>query len=625
MAEPSLSRPSASASGTIASTPLVHLLLYTADKKLSGTIELALAGKRPATASILLVKGDPAKVKTSDPAPYLGGVLLEMGKLTEEQHTRSLADLAKAKGQGALHGQVLLESRYIDEETLEAGLREQVARKLRQVAAMAPETTFAFYQGYDGLKSWGPAMAKGFDPLPMLWGMLRENRPAIHVTAAVERVAKAPLRLASTAELNRLGLSKDEQAAAALLRVRPMRAADLVSTCGLPAAEAQLLVYLLLITKQVEVVKPVEKKAVEKKTVEKTVNIGAPGPAPAAKKTAAPPPPPRGTSRPARPPPSPGTAREPTVQPPPPAAGSALPPPPRVAATRASPPPPRAMKAPAQAGPISIARGVSAPAPGLTPQLAERWREIVDKAEILDRMDHFTLLGVSQNASRDEVESTFLALAKRWHPDRVPKELAAVRDECSRVFARMSEARTTLTNDEQRTKYVEEVAAGGGSRESEALVHKILGAASTFEKAELAFKRHDFDEAAKLARKASEDDPSQADYLALLAWILSHKPEHRSAEGTQECIEMLDRALKISDRCEKAYFWRGMLQKRAGKNTLAAKDFKRAVDLNPQNVDAVREMRLFTMRAGQSDGPRSPQTGGPRRDADGLFGKMFKK
>jgi tetratricopeptide (TPR) repeat protein len=621
MAAPSLSRPAAAASGTIASTPLVHLLLYTAEKKLTGTIELTLGGKRPASASILLVKGEPAKVKTSDPAPYLGGVLLEMGILTEEQHTRSLADLAKAKGKGALHGQVLIQSGYVDQATLDSGLREQVARKLRQVAAMAPETSFAFFQGYDGLKSWGPEMKKGFDALPMLWSMLRENRPGVLVASAVERVAKAPLRLANTAELGRLGLSKDEQAAAALLRVRPMRAADLLATCGLPPTEAQLLVYLLLITKQVEIVKPPGEKPAKAPPPPPAA-----APAPAGKGTAAPPPPRRGNSKPAKAPaaPSVGAAREPSVRLPAPSPASPQPAVPPVAAAPAAPA--NAMKAPAQAGPISIARGVSAPAPGLSPQQAERWREIVDKAAILDRMDHFTLLGVSQNASRDEVETTFLTLAKRWHPDRVPKELAAVKDDCSRVFARMSEARSTLSNPEQRSRYVEEVEAGGGSRESEALVQKILTAASTFEKAEIAFKRHELGEAEKLARKASEDDPTQADYLALLAWVMSQKPEHRSPEGTQECIDLLDRALKISDKCEKAYFWRGMLNKRAGKNTQAAKDFKHAVDLNPQNVDAVREMRLFTMRAGQSDVPRSPQTSRPRKGSEaGLFGKMFKK
>ena len=36
MAEPTATRPAPSASGTLARTPLVHLLLYAADKKLAG-------------------------------------------------------------------------------------------------------------------------------------------------------------------------------------------------------------------------------------------------------------------------------------------------------------------------------------------------------------------------------------------------------------------------------------------------------------------------------------------------------------------------------------------------------------------------------------------------------------
>ena len=43
---------------------------------------------------------------------------------------------------------------------------------------------------------------------------------------------------------------------------------------------------------------------------------------------------------------------------------------------------------------------------------------------------------------------------------------------------------------------------------------------------------------------------------------------------------MLDKAISMNDRCEKAYFWRGMLNKRVGKAESAYRDFRKAVDLN---------------------------------------------
>ncbi|HEX3343873.1 MAG TPA: hypothetical protein VHS09_04835, partial [Polyangiaceae bacterium] len=86
-------RPAPTANGTLAKTPLLHLLLYAMDKKLSGSIELFAPDKRSAV--LLFAKGEPTKVRTSEPVAYLGQILFELGHIDQEQLTRSLADLAK--------------------------------------------------------------------------------------------------------------------------------------------------------------------------------------------------------------------------------------------------------------------------------------------------------------------------------------------------------------------------------------------------------------------------------------------------------------------------------------------------------------------------------------------------
>ena len=95
---------------------------------------------------------------------------------------------------------------------------------------------------------------------------------------------------------------------------------------------------------------------------------------------------------------------------------------------------------------------------------------------------------------------------------------------------------------------------------------------------------------------------------------------------------MLDKAASMgAGRCEKAFFWRGMLYKRLGKMDLATKDFKRVVDLNPRNIDAAREVRLHHMRGNRGSVPPAPRAtpGGQQRPEDaqkgGLFGRLFKK
>jgi len=83
---------------------------------------------------------------------------------------------------------------------------------------------------------------------------------------------------------------------------------------------------------------------------------------------------------------------------------------------------------------------------------------------------------------------------------------------------------------------------------------------------------------------------------------------------------------------ERALFYRGMLLKRSGRSDRAIRDFKLAAELNPKNIDAVREVRLYAMRHRGKTGapPSSPRKGQSVAPKDGgggggLFGKFFKK
>jgi tetratricopeptide (TPR) repeat protein len=275
------------------------------------------------------------------------------------------------------------------------------------------------------------------------------------------------------------------------------------------------------------------------------------------------------------------------------------------------------------------------PPPSLSPEHLARWLEITDRAANIDRADYFMMLDIARDAKREDVETAFFALAKRWHPDRLPPELAPMRLPCSRVFARMSEAHTTLTDPESRKRYMKLVAEGSGSPEMQETVAKVIEAAQTFQKAEVFLKRNDLAQAETFCRQALEADATRPDYLAMYAWLLSLKPENQSFEKTVESIRMLDKAVAMNDLCEKACYWRGMLYKRVGKPDLATRDFKRVVDLNPRNIDAAREVRLHQMRGGRGSNPPPPMarssTPPPKaksaeaRQKGGLFGRLFKK
>jgi tetratricopeptide (TPR) repeat protein len=633
MGDSTTTRPVATANGTLAKTPFLHLLVYALEKKLTGTIELFAADKR--SAAILFADGQPAKARTSESVLHLGRVLQELGHVTEEQLTRSLADLAKAKAaRPVLHGELLISQGILDASQVRTGLREQLGRKLRHIAAMPADTRFAYYEGFDSLRSWG-GDGEGIDPVPLLWGMLLEYAPWDHVQAALARVAPSPLRLVRGGGIDRLRLTKEELVAVDLLRARPMRTSDLARVARLNDRTAQLLVYLLLVTKQVDVVsaadaalaRPQSAPSMPASVSESKLRPRSQTPLPRT--------------------PSVGKTSTPRMTPMP--SGTSVPPASHVsitpipsAAVRGSTPPGqfgRSSSPSGQFGKSSSPSGQFAknptpvPPSALSPELAERWQEIVSRAATIDRADYFMMLDIARDATQSEVESAFFALAKRWHPDRLPPELATVRDACSRVFGRISEAHATLTDDEQRALYMRLLIDGSGSPETQATVAKVIEAAKNFQKAEVCLRRNDFAQAEVFCRRALEDDATQPDYLAMLAWLVALKEENQSPERTMESIQMLERAIAMNDACERAYFWRGMLNKRLGKNELAVRDFRRAFDLNPRNIDAGREVRLYHMRGGRrSSKPPAKRTSSsmsmPKAEdpaKPGLLNRLFKK
>ena len=63
--------------------------------------------------------------------------------------------------------------------------------------------------------------------------------------------------------------------------------------------------------------------------------------------------------------------------------------------------------------------------------------------------DYYSILGVSRNASGEEVKKAFRRLAMRYHPDRNPGNSL----EAGELFKDINEAYEVLSNDDQRYQY----------------------------------------------------------------------------------------------------------------------------------------------------------------------------
>ncbi len=640
----------ATATGNLQTTPFGHLLVYLLDRGLTGSLVLEEpSGEKHA---VWFETGAPAKVKTATPVTYLGQILVEQRAITREVYERTLQG---ALHERRLHGQVLIETGAIDSRVLREALREQLARQVLWLFKLQPVTMYGYYDGVNFLERWGAPEGLRTRPLALIWRGLRRHASPAEIEAVTTRLAQRPIELHVDAPIRRFKFEASEQALIDVLRAKPQSLSSLISS-GLAAPEdVKRMVYMLVMLRQLELGVPgAEPVGVDEAPSSSRIPVAPVGrsslPGPEQARTPVPAgrasvpdvesvvPRPSGQHRVATPVPSsvspisgrPAIAPKPSGAPP---TTSVVPVP------RISSPLPASPRSPM----VSSPPGAS-PAPQFLGSGTAELR--LELEAILARLGgtHYAVLGVPPDATTSVIQNAFFGLAKKWHPDRLRAELADLKDQATRVFARVSEASQVLSDAEARRNYDQSLATSDTADEAEQ-VHKVLKATNAFQKAEVLLKRGNLALAEKEALIAFENDPSQADHVALHVWIQAQKP---NADMTDLMVQ-LDKAAKTEPNNLRVRWYRGQLLKRLGRNREALHDFRFIVQRDPRHTDAHREVRLYAMRRGNrppSDPPRNSQSpGGPdsvgRRTSPpdktgasgktnppakpGLLGKLFKK
>jgi curved DNA-binding protein CbpA len=285
----------------------------------------------------------------------------------------------------------------------------------------------------------------------------------------------------------------------------------------------------------------------------------------------------------------------------------------------------------------------------LSAELTQLMDEIRELSESIGSLNYYEILGVPPDAPKAVIQGAFFQLAKRWHPDRVPAQVGELKADATRVFSRMSEAHQVLTDDRLRVEYNDVLKEGGASAGEQDEIQAVLRAATAFQKAEVFLKRNNLKAAEEHARTAIENDPSQADYVALYTWIQAQKSD-LDGQTLEQLIARLDGAVNSEPENLRSRWYRGQLLKRAGNYDAAMKDFRFIAERDPKHLDATREIRLFEMRRqalrntptgarpSSSNPPRPGSVIPPRRpsappdkksalnkDLSGLLGKWFKR
>jgi tetratricopeptide (TPR) repeat protein len=152
----------------------------------------------------------------------------------------------------------------------------------------------------------------------------------------------------------------------------------------------------------------------------------------------------------------------------------------------------------------------------------------------------------------------------------------------------------------------------GGSQPPPSHAAAPLSAASAFRAAQECVKRHQLDRAQSLAEQACRLDGAEVESQAMLAWIQAQREDLRSARRAHSILSSLNQAIRQEPNNPRIRFYRGQVLKRLGRTEDALKDFRFSARQDPENLDAIRELRLHNMR---SEPP-------PARTS-GVFAKFF--
>jgi CheY-like chemotaxis protein/tetratricopeptide (TPR) repeat protein len=227
-----------------------------------------------------------------------------------------------------------------------------------------------------------------------------------------------------------------------------------------------------------------------------------------------------------------------------------------------------------------------------------------DLAELANRMqdqDHYGVLGVASTAGDDEIRAAYTALAKRAHPDRFHAASGSVRQLASRVFERINEANQAIATAEDRAAFARERSLGKKAAEVQDEGRQALKAETEFQRGEARLAERDYESALLCYGRAIESFPSEGEYRSAYGWCLylCH-PDNEVMLG--EALEHCREGVRLAKDREKPYLLLGRLYKAMGKPGAARKMFTRAVQIKPQCVEAMRELRIMNMRRDRDKG-----------------------
>lgn len=557
-------RPAPTSSVELASTPIAQVLGQIATRRFTGSVAITCpdaVGELAGESLIVFEEGAVTQTRLSQTLDPLGFVLYEQGIIDSAQWNESLARIARGDG---LQGEVLVKMGACAARDVEEGLREQSRRKVLRLFSLAQGRCEVF-AGADLLAGYGGARF-AVPLLPLLWRGVRANPRHAAIDPVLRSLGSTALRMRADAVVDAFAVESDERRLLDALRRAPATVAEF-AMLGATVPTARALLFLLVVTRQVQ-----------------AAGAAAPAPAPG---------------------PTPSSAGVPHKI-------SGMIPRAESPARKVSGTDLPAVRGGGVSGSVRPPPMVS-PAPSMLVRIAQA----EDRLKKMEDQSYFEMLNLPHGADSAYVHNAFLALARTWHPDAAPAGALALRYVHAKIFAMLSEAEDTLRDPSARERYLAESREGFDTPRTR---RTRTAVSSGVAQAQASIRQGRFVEAEVFAREALALDPGARDALLALAQALIGG---RPAGPHDEAVKALTTLANADPPSDQAHYLLGTIARRNGAHNRALAHFQRAWKLNPNHVDALRELRLAAYRK-RTTGSTSPAEVREEATAEaGIFGRLF--
>jgi curved DNA-binding protein CbpA len=241
---------------------------------------------------------------------------------------------------------------------------------------------------------------------------------------------------------------------------------------------------------------------------------------------------------------------------------------------------------------------------GMDAEQAQRWESLKTDAVTMESSNFFELFGLEVDADAIAIRDAYFELAKRYHPDRYNEEPVPIRREAQRIFARLSEASETLSNEASRKEYIDYKILGKQTPEQAAMekARAIMDAEAAYRAGVRLLAQGQLTSAHDQFTRAHLGYTEEDDYAvfhAYTTWRLKHTAEPEAAEEAEQTIRNL---LQRRPKNPIPLHLLGKISIIKGENEFARELLKRVIRLQPSNAEALSDLRKADAAARKADG-----------------------